>query len=483
MIETSNVLSRGHARSSAVLGWAGILAVAAIAGVASIRFQFEAVVVATTLLVGVIVLTRSQVRDGAITFGWIPVAWTMLMFVSDHSFMNLAEGSRSPLDAASGKPSLENLVELATYALVAAMVIRSRRLLLGAGARWRVPKGPLLAFPALALLSVLWSPIALFTLTRASQLLIVVALALLMVRVWQISADLGESVWRSALGMFVQVTTVLSIIGLLFPAAVSGRYTWPGSGPGGAAVWVGASLLVLIVGGRSFAPFPRWAYWPRIVIFILMLNLTLTRSVILALPFAGLVVLWDIGRNKPIARYLGVWYYASAAFVTVALAEFPIFDYLSRGDSEESLTTLSGRIPLWEIAIDDLFSAGNIIQGYGYGAARIVLFPQVPWAGTAHSTWVEALVGIGIIGVVVLAGTIFFLVWRLAVAERSVATTRVALSLLAFLLVVSVASELIALPGSGFGLLALISVPALSKWKRFHEPEHRSLPFSTERTR
>jgi hypothetical protein len=69
--------------------------------------------------------------------------------------------------------------------------------------------------------------------------------------------------------------------------------------------------------------------------------------------------------------------------------------------------------------------------------------------------------GVGIIGVLLLASNILFLLWRLGWSSDPNRPARLALVLLVFLLVVSMASEAMVLPGIGFGLFALIQVPAL----------------------
>jgi O-antigen ligase len=107
-----------------------------------------------------------------------------------------------------------------------------------------------------------------------------------------------------------------------------------------------------------------------------------------------------------------------------------------------------------------------MMTGFGYGAARVVLYPQFSWAGTAHNSWIEALLGVGILGVCLLAAAIGFLIWRLGWGCESNRFARLALALLAYLLVVSITSEIMVTPGIGFTMLAWIFMPALGQWKR-----------------
>ncbi|MDP9234621.1 MAG: hypothetical protein M3P01_08730 [Actinomycetota bacterium] len=461
----------------AVLGWSGILAFAGLFAIFTAQHLSEGLALSGVVLVGSVLLVRGSMLTDTLSLRWIPVAWVALFLSADERFMGLG---RSPLEAAQGNASVGNLVQIAIYGLVALMIFRTRRALLERN-RFRIPKLPILLYPAFALASTVWSLTLIFTLVRASQLLIIVALALLMVRVWQSSPETGQALWRDTLTAFVQLVTILTLVGFSvgWPA---GRFTWPGAHPGIAATYAGAAFLILLARGRLQAPPPQWAYFPRLLLLALVLFLGQTRSVLAALAFAILAMLWSLGREKPIARYLGIWYYGVGVTLTLLFARLQLVDYLARGESSQQLDTLSGRTTLWEFAIHDVSRAGKTIMGFGYGAERVVLFPQVDWTSTAHNSWIEALLGVGMIGVCLLAAVVFFLVWRYGWASDPNPDARLSFGILAYLLVISGFSETIALPGIGFGLLILISVPALGKWKRFpsesmlSDDPHQSTP-------
>jgi O-antigen ligase len=458
MIRTK--LSSKLSGSSAPVTWLSVLTIVVVAPLLTtiaISNPIEGLAIAVLILIGVFFVVRKPPGTDALTFGWVPFAWVAMMFVSDHQFLDTL---RSPLAAAEGDASTENLFELLVYAYVAAMVFRSRHALVGRYPT-RIPKLILLLFPGFAVMSALWSPIAIFSLTRASQLLVVAALTLLMVRVWQASPQLGAELWTATLRSFVQSVTVLALIGMILGMEISGRFTWPGTHPGVATAWTGLALLVLVVGDRAARPFPTWSHPFRLALFVVVLVLGQTRTVFAALALAGLVVLWDLGREKPIARYLGIGYYAAALLALLTFAGDQIFGFLSRGESAEVWTTLSGRVPLWEAAIDDLSAAGSWVQGFGYGAARVVLYPDFQWAGTAHNSWMEALIGTGIIGLVLLLADVVFVLWQLAWRLPPTRTSRTALGMLVYLLILSGTSELLAVPSLGYIVLGLIHVPGL----------------------
>ncbi len=456
---------------TAALAWGLVIAVSAALTYFAMRDLKRGLAIAGMGLVASVVATRVGARSDEVR--WIPIGWVALLLVSDHRF-DLS--GRSPLDAAYGNASIENIVQVAVYAVIGAFVVRSRHQVIQRDGS-KIPKLPIVLFPSFALISVLWSPIPVFTLVRAMQLLIAVSLALLTVRVWRSSPEEGRAIWRKSLSLFVQVVTVLALIGLVVRNWPDNRFSWPGVSPGAASLYLGVALLILLVGGRAFAPPPASAYWFRIGLLVTTVFLGRTRGVLASLALAGLIALWALGKERPIARYLGVWYYGIATLLILVFARVEVTAYLSRGESGEVFTTLNGRIPLWELAIQELSEAGRWIAGFGYGAARILLYPKVSWAGTAHNAWIEVLMGVGVIGAVLLVADVLFLLWRLGYVDSSL-ESRVALVLLTFHLVGSITTEAIVVPGIGFVTFALLQVPALARYEpsTVHVPSYGLAP-------
>jgi len=442
--------------------------IAAFVGMYGVDHPTQALVGAGLVVAGLVVVAR--VESAPYRNAWMPLAWVALFLVPDLNFINLR-----PLEVTSGTLSIQHVIELLTYAIVAALVVRSRSAILSLYPR-PVPKGLLLAWPVLAVASSLWSLVPLYTLVRSLQLLVPVALALLFTRVWLSDPEAGERIWAGTLRLFVQAVTVLAAVGLLFPEAsalAGGRFTWPGTHPGTAATYLGVALVILVAGGRSLTRFPGWSYWPRLVLFGATIYLGQTRSVIAGVVVAVAVALWFRGRQKPVARYLGVWYYFVGIGALVMVAAQQLLGYLSRDESVESITSLSGRIPLWEFAIGQFDSVQHWLGGFGYGSARVLLIPTVPWAGSAHSTWMELLLSIGVIGLLLAAADIILLSVELIRSRMfSLAANPVSIALVAFFLVVSPISEVLVLPGIGFGLLALAHAPALAQRAWQSRPAH-----------
>ena len=451
--QTRSTLVRSLLRAAP---WGALLAFAGLVAFYSSRYPREGLALAAGVLVASILALRAQRADGASSLRWIPVAWVLLFLVAEHRF----DVGRSPLEAATGNASFENILEIAVYALVAAMTLRSRRMLVRRSPS-RIPKVPIVLFPLFAIASTLWSPIPLFTLIRSLQLFVVVSLALLTIRIWRFSAEMGQSIWTGTLRLLVQAVTVLSLIGFIVHIWPDDRFAWPGLLPGAASIYVGVAFLILVVGGRSLAPRPKWAYWPRLCLFAAAIYLGQTRSVLAALTVAGLAAVWILGREKVHGRYFGILYFGVGVLLVFLVARTPVVDYLARGERSGVFSSLNGRVPLWELAIQEVSQAGKWLVGFGYGSPRILLYPKVSWAGTAHSSWIEVLMGVGIIGALLFAADLIYLTWRLVWVSDASRSTRLAFVILVFLFVISGTSEILVLPSIGFGLLALIHCPAL----------------------
>jgi exopolysaccharide production protein ExoQ len=219
--------------------------------------------------------------------------------------------------------------------------------------------------------------------------------------------------------------------------------------------------LILLAHGRSFLQLRVSSYYCRLLLFAVALYLGQTRGTLAALAVGIAVLLWYKGRTRPLARYLGLFYYGTGLLL-VALAAPTIEEYLRRGGSLEALRTLNGRLGLWEVSIGLVNEQSEWITGFGYGAARVILPARVEWAGTAHSSWVELLMGLGILGVLLAAADVVFLLRHLS-RRGSFTSPAAGLSLLAFLLISSIVTESLVYPGLGFGMLVLLHAPVLAR--------------------
>ena len=136
----------------------------------------------------------------------------------------------------------------------------------------------------------------------------------------------------------------------------------------------------------------------------------------------------------------------------------PIAEYVYRGQSQQQVYGLNGRLGLWEFAIDQLHSVEHWLFGYGLGATRVFLASSVAWAGNAHGAWVELLVSLGLVGVFAAVGVVTTLAWRLFQPARGSLASRAIPVLFVYVLAMSPAATGFAAPGPepglGFALLA-----------------------------
>ena len=437
------------------LAWLGVLIVSGLVGV-SVSRHFPATLGLCLAVAVVGVLSVKLRAAGAVVrrYGWIPASWVVLAFAADHRF---GTQLRSTVEAASGELSVDNTVQLLIYALVGFLVLRERRAL-SRDEPIGVPKGFLIAWPSIALVSTAWSIIPKFTVVRALQLFVVISLAVLSVRIWRSSPDIGRLLWTKTLRLFVQVVTFLAVFGFLFRDWPSSRFTWMGAFPGVAGNYLAVAFLILALGGRALTGFSITGYWSRLLLFGVSLYFSHTRSVLIAIFVAILAAMWFWGRRIVIARYAGIAYAAIGAVVLFAFSRAELLTYFDRGESTKVTASLTGRIPLWEASFRELSSADKWLFGFGYGSPRVIL-PQLSrfWQpGTAHNSWIELLLGVGLVGTTLAVTSFVYLMYQLFQTRSLDPMHRVAWGLVVFVLVITVVSEFLALPGIGFTLFALL---------------------------
>jgi hypothetical protein len=432
-----------------------MIAVGAVAGIYTVQRGSLAMILSGLVLAASFFLLKA-VRENILgNYRWIPYAWMALSLAPDLRFT-----FRSTLDNSVSSASPENYAQVAVYMLVAVLVLHGRRLLVNRD-RTDIRKGPLLAWPVIALASTVWSLIPLFTFVRALQLLVPIGLAVLMVRIWLASPEVAATIWRDTFRLFVRVVTVLILVGCA-AGFWRDRFTWPGAQSGVAALYVGVGLIILIACGRTFLGLRRTGYVSRLVLFGAALYLGETRSVVGAVVLAMGVLFWWTARTKPFKSYLGISYYAIAIVLVLFSAWSQILEYALRGGTSAGFASLDGRIPLWAKSFDLLSTTDRWFIGFGYGSPRVFLPTIASWAGTAHSSWMELLLGIGILGPILAAADILFVMWY-AASRDALVPPALTLSILTLLLVTSVTGEGLALPSASFAMLALLHAPILAE--------------------
>jgi O-antigen ligase len=356
---------------------------------------------------------------------------------------------------------VERVVDSGIHGLIAASVIWSlRRNRFG----W-TPSGLILALPALALASAAWSLAPIVTLGFAFQLVAIYLLATLTAAIYREDPQRASTVLRRALRVLVQGVAVLCLVGLAFPyqgdptTGDVARFTWPGSHPLVATADIGLAILVILFARKEIG-FSRATSAGVLALFGYCLYLGQARTAFIGLAVALLFGLWSAAEGRGwVRRLAGIAALLAAALAIESMFGGPITDYLYRGQSQQQVYSLNGRLGLWTFAIHQLHSAGQWLFGYGLGGSRVLLASSVLWAGDAHGAWIELLLSLGLVGVAVGAGVVATLAWRLFQSARAGSLASRAIPVLfVYVLAMSPAATGFAAPGPepglGFGLLA-----------------------------
>lgn len=228
--------------------------------------------------------------------------------------------------------------------------------------------------------------------------------------------------------------------------------------------------------------FVKWQYehraslvW-RVLFFgsVLLLLLTFSKTSILA-TFATLTVLVMLGPvgKGSVARRTTL---ALSVLVTFVVAGLLLWNYLSGQYAAyfadwNALSTISGRLFLWNFAIDRFLASP--VLGYGFSAPREILSAESDQLARTlnhvHNDWLNSLLNVGLLGTVplllcfALAG--YALLRRTARGHAGALATRPAVSVLAIYLVLlfhSFTQAYMTTFGLGFGLVAFATMSSLA---------------------
>ena len=385
---------------------------------------------------------------------WIPAVWVVLFFVSNIRFT----GSRDLSLAATGVASPENLMELAVYAIVGALALM---LLLVVRTRPRSLGIALLAtLGVLAVSSSLWSRVPIFSFVRGGQLVVVGVLTAATAAAWSGGRRNLESDWRSIWVGFVAVTGLATAVSLALGVSVGGRFTWPGHHPGVTAGIIAVATLACL----SMLLEPGWRITGRlkrllpllVAAGVIALGLTVSRTAILGLTASIVVLFVSASRSRFDLRMLGISTLILVAGSTVAAFSEQVLRFVARGANLSELATITGRTELWAYALTVL--GQSPIGGFGYGAGRLVLSEEIPWAGTGHNLWVEAGISLGLMGLVCVTALLAWSLVASTLLQRRAPgpVGNLSLALLVFEAIAAVTGSSFALPGTGLALVGLL---------------------------
>jgi O-antigen ligase len=164
------------------------------------------------------------------------------------------------------------------------------------------------------------------------------------------------------------------------------------------------STILLFIKSRQM---PKLIFWPLLVFFCVMLAFSLTRQAwFLVLAF---LLLYLARRSKgALTRNLIFLFLAIFPLVFV----FYILPALQEYRTTDSIWSLTGRTDLWLYLVDiALTKSAWIGLGY-YSASRILALDFNPGMGTAHSVFVEILLGGGLLSLLPCMALCFLLIRR-----------------------------------------------------------------------
>ena len=179
-----------------------------------------------------------------------------------------------------------------------------------------------------------------------------------------------------------------------------------------------ATLAVGCIAAYSMArikPDARVAYYGIFGLLFLFLVLTKCRSATGAVPVA-LGIIWfaaQPARNIVIGTVAGFWLLSSIVLLCIVIDYNPVTansDVLLLGRAEETGSSLTGRLPLWEDLLDYL--SRSPMKGYGFGAFWTpkhiyeIAVSQEWVISEAHSSYLDTALQMGVIGAVLFAAII-----------------------------------------------------------------------------
>ncbi|MEL7667810.1 MAG: O-antigen ligase family protein [Actinomycetota bacterium] len=252
--------------------------------------------------------------------------------------------------------------------------------------RLSAPVSAGLMLAAALLLSAVQSVSPGLTLYKASQ----VGLTVLFGYFWVLKFGAHDLVLRFVHSAFA-VAIWLLLLGVFFPSSVWAGSRLMGGALGGAGSAASLLLVGVLAGGTVVGPKTRRLALASGVV-LLMLSQVRTGYVAVAL---GVMLAAAMGPRGSDSRKAFMVLGAVGPLVALTEAWRGVVAYLIR--DTRSLSTLSDRLPLWQVLVQRVLIESPVI-GLGFYASRSLALAYNPGIGTAHSAYVEVLVGAGLLG-------------------------------------------------------------------------------------
>jgi hypothetical protein len=296
--------------------------------------------------------------------------------------------ARDPLASLKGELDWVVLLHIVIWVIGALWVLRQGYRLLPRGGALHFTWVHFLAVSLAVLLglSLFGSPGPWLTLFRALQLLVMVLFGLLWVQKLGVAGALRSLFWGyAALGLVIGAAALFRPELVFAGERVRGDYI-------ANAGAVGALGFILLV---SYPPrLPRWLTALLLGMFVALLIFSLTRSSYIAVM---LFLLLAVIRRPDVPALKSM--YLALAMLVVMILLFGLMPMVTAWIVRDpaSLASFSSRIPLWRFLVPIMLQKAPFFGLGFYAASRVYSLQFNAGIGTAHSAFIEVLVGGGIL--------------------------------------------------------------------------------------
>lgn len=462
MTNTLRPVARVRGRLATVVG---VLLVGALVGLSSTpALAPVAVLLAGGLILAGFVSARSlprlqlDLRNRSRVVGVLAASWVLVLVGTNHNIRSDGPGGRAGSILLAGTVFISYLL-IGSFTV---MLVKARDRIVADPPPLPLP---LFLFPIWVVATAGWARSPVRPIFIGLLLLVIGYLAWATIILGAASAVDHEELLGTVLRWYAWFCAVMTFLGFTIgPVYASrgignlNRWTWPAAHPGASALLLGAAFIIVISAPAKVLLMPPLMRVGVAVMMAAGLYLNNSRTSAAGTLAGVLVVVWLMGRERPILRVLGVPYLLASGALLVLLAGNEVGDYVLRGGSSAQLRTLNSRTQLYSIAVDSLHGPIEWLHGLGHGASNYVFVESgVAFAGNAHNSFLAFLVNDGLIGLVLGFGAVF---WAVVCGFRLLATRLQPLAIPILGSMVHVAanattSDAVAEPNMGWAMVAL----------------------------
>lgn len=269
---------------------------------------------------------------------------------------------------------------------------------------------PLIVFGLWTLASCLWSPIKTISIGHAIEAVMLGLLSVATGIVYRSERDMSE-----ILRQMVLIITVLMAILLVMniQEIKSGLRPTNFMQPNNLAGIGSIGLLTLLLSRFLWNwPWTRTLMWPSGLICGLAVFIAQSRSCLIVTAIIAVPVLWAMQKKRlALFAMIVTGFVAAVLPYSQSISRVPhaVTSYVMRGQSAEDAYTVSGRTEVWDIAVKSFRESP--LFGHGYysmtDTGTMYVWGAERWQ-TAHNTYLHVLTGTGLIGFVLLAWALLY---------------------------------------------------------------------------